>query len=236
MSEDDTTNKDKWYAPYNLHTKESSPLQRAWVGTPISGKSNTYCNGQGSYKRVVLFYLSYQGKLVRGIDGYVQPHHDQQLPGIEDPRVSAWQESPWANSEQECGIRPDFTIAPDHPKWETPPIVFRTAGDFLNICWQSKENASRWVEHPRICQTMPGSRFYLHFSYPDRCYKTAHIFFFSQGSKLEMVEIDPHVSEDTPNISHCTIVDEGCGTKPWKRLIVDISDCSSVSDVTENVQ
>lgn len=52
-----------------------------------------------------------------------------------------------------------------------------------------------------------------------------------------MIEVDPHVSEDTPYISQPTIVDETCGTKPWKRLIIDTgdssSDCSSRSDLTE---
>lgn len=237
MREDEETNEDKWEGPFNLHTKESFPLQKACIGTPISGKFTKYCDTQGFHERVVLYYLSSQGRLVRGIDGFSQQYHDQGIPGVENPQASAWQESPWANSQQEGALCSDFSMAPDHPERATPPIVFRTAGGFLNMCWQSKENESRWVEHLRICQTLPGSHFRLHFSCLHSCYETAYIFFLSQAGKLEMIEIDPHVSEDTPYISQRTIVDEICGTKPWKRLIVDTgdssSDCSSRSDLTE---
>jgi hypothetical protein len=147
--------------------------------------------------------------------------------------VSAWQESPWSNTEQEVTLYPDFSMAPDHRKWATPLIVFRTAGNFLNMCWRSKENDARWVFHPRICQTAPGSRFHLHFSCLHSCYEAAYIFFVSQDGKLEMIEIDPHISEDTPYISRRTVIDESCGAKPWKRLIMNTSVASSVSEMTE---
>ncbi|KAH7120853.1 hypothetical protein B0J11DRAFT_532764 [Dendryphion nanum] len=214
----------EWLNPLNLHTKESAPLHRAWIGTPITGDCNRYLDAGGSHTEVELQYLSSQGKIVGAIDGFIRPHRDPNTPAIENPRVSAWQQSPWVDTEQEVTQYPDFYMTPpDYPTWATPLVVFRTDGDFLNVCWQSNENEARWVFHPRICQTAPGSGFHLSTSSFSSCYTTVNIFFISQSVKLEMIEIDTHVSEDTPYISRRTIVDEGCGARPWKLLIMDTS-------------
>ncbi|PVH91740.1 hypothetical protein DM02DRAFT_677917 [Periconia macrospinosa] len=223
---------DDWLDPLNLHTKKFDALQRAWTGTPISGTVKRYPATQTHDRDigVVLHYLSSQGKLVRGIDGFSQPKRNKKSPALKNPREPAWRESPWVNTEQEVALYPDFSMAPDHSKQSTPPIVFRTAGGFLNMCWQSKKNCARWVFHQQICQTAPGSRFYLRFLYLHPCHETACIFFFSQGAKLEMIEIDPHVSEDAPYISHRTIVDESCWAKPWDRLITNPNEATSRSE------
>lgn len=227
-----------WLDPLNLHTKESDALQRAWTGTPISGFVKWYLATQTreAYIGVVLHYLSSEGKLVRGVDRFTQRKRNKKPRSLENPREPASRECPWVKTEQEVGLYPDFSMAPDHSKQSTPPIVFRTAECFLNMCWQSK-NSARWVFHRQICQTAPGSRFYLGFLYLHPCHETACIFFFSEGAKLEMIEIDPHVSKDAPYISRRTIVDESCWAKPWDRLITGPKKAisSSDSDISDSV-
>lgn len=169
----------QWLDLLNLHAKESDALQRARIGTPVSGDIEQYEDTKVLHREVILYYLSSQGELVRGINRFIGQNQKQNIPGVDNPRVRAWQESPWVNTEREGTPYPDFAIAPKQLTWTTPPIVFRTARDFLNMCWQSKENKARWVFLPQICQTAPKSHFHLHFSCLHSAYETAYIFFFS---------------------------------------------------------
>ncbi|KAF2008487.1 hypothetical protein BU24DRAFT_415846 [Aaosphaeria arxii CBS 175.79] len=225
--------KGEWLNPFNLHTQESGALQKAWAGTPLTGGFIISPTAQGNYRWIVLYYLSSKGKLVRGIDGSMQTCQDEEVVPVENPRMPAWQESPWTIPEQDTSVYPDFSMSPDHPNESTPPILFRTTGDFLNMCWQSKKDEAQWVFLPRICQTAPGSHFFLQFLNQD-INESAYIFFFSKDAHLEMVEIDDYISERKPIISQRTVFHEICGIKPWKRLFPnsdsDESDDSDDSD------
>jgi hypothetical protein len=214
------TKANKWLAPINLHSKETDSLARAWIGTPISGHLTWFMYGRLERKEISLCYLSASGTIVKSTDGFTQPDQEQTVLDVKDPRVSAWQDAPWVDAEHQDLPIPDFAFAPAHSHSEVQPIVFRTARDFLNLCWRSSNNAGRWVFHPEICQTAPGSHFSFREIFLHPCYTTLGLFFFSQEGKMEMIEVDPYQSEEKPCISRRTIVDENCGTKPWERLIM----------------
>lgn len=220
-------------ASRNLHTKELDPLESAWTGTPMAGESESYSTEAGYRSGVALYYLSSSGDLVRGIDVSFRRKEDENMPDVENPCVSAWREYPWSHANPPATLPPDFAMVPHPSRRATPTIVFRTAGDVLNVCWQSEENAARWAFLPRVCQTAPGSRFQLHFPCRHSDAETMYVFFISTDARLEIIEIDYHMSEDRPCISRRAVVDESCGAKPWDRLIMTRDIGSSVSDMTE---